>query len=98
MAAVGSSITYTLDVPGGHVAHDYRGVEFTATEVEWSTYIYQGRVYPIVRARGTDRIDKPSSCTWNLDFDEAPEWLPRPPEAWFTLAQEIAALVAGVPS
>ena len=96
MSAVGSGITYTLAVPGGHVAHDYRGEPFTADEVQWETYIYEGQAYRVTRAHGTDRHGNRSNCSWNLDYDEAPEWLPRPPQAWFALAEEIAAQVVEV--
>jgi hypothetical protein len=98
MSAVGSGITYTLPVPGGHVAHDYRGEPFTADEVEWNTYIYNGQAYRLVRASGTDSNDKPSNCTWHLNYEDAPEWLPRPPSPWFFLANAIAAQATEVAS
>ena len=92
MSTVGTDITYTLPIPGGHVDHDYRGEPFTATEVEWHTYIYEGEAFELVRTSGTDATGCcPSNRPRNLKRDEVPEWIPRPPEPWFFLARAIAA-------
>lgn len=97
--SVGTCITYELPIPGSHLDHDYRGEPFTADEVEWRTYIYEGRAYEIVATRGTDAKGEPSNSSRHLSSgEEVPEWVPRPPSPWFFLANAIAAQAAEVAS
>jgi hypothetical protein len=85
-ASIGTDISYILAVTGGHVATNCYDIDFTVEKVEWQTYVYEGKAYRTVRAYGAN-----TNCTWHLNYEKAPEWVPRPPKTWFQLADEIAA-------
>lgn len=88
---VGTDTTYILPVTGAPVVTDCYGRKFTAVKVEWHTYVYEGQAYRMVRVYGTDSNGTDTNRSWDLGYEEIPEWVPRPPQAWFDLADEIAA-------
>ena len=85
--SVGTSITYTLPVEGGPTVTTCGDRDIVVTEVEWRTYVYEGEAVRSVTAFHADADNR----SWNLSYERVPEWVPRPPAAWFALADEIAA-------
>ena len=83
---VGTQTTYHLDVEAGHTTVTCLGHEIQVAHVEWRTYVYEGDAYRLVTAYDADADNR----SWNLDYDEIPAWVPRPPAKWFVLADEIA--------
>ena len=84
---IGTKTTYHLDVEPGHTTITCLNREIEVTDVEWHTYIFEGDAYRLVTAYDEDADNR----SWNLDHDVIPEWVPRPPQAWLDLADEIAA-------
>jgi hypothetical protein len=87
MSAVGNQTAYALPVEGGPTTMNCFDREIVVTEVEWRAYIFEGEAFRIITALADDSDNR----SWNLKFDAVPDWVPRPPAAWFVLADEITA-------